>query len=181
MNQTTRGLANLSVIATLATAGCAGYHGGQPVAGPKTADRATAPVWPTFPTTSTSTTTDSRETSTTDYSVASSGGPVVAANAVKTQGVRASRNRPTSTPAGTSGGTSNAVEACIIARENGGSYSRGSNPTHFGRYQYSRPTWQANGGNPNTWGTASPAEQDAVFRSTVNASGYRSWRQWDGC
>lgn len=76
---------------------------------------------------------------------------------------------------------SNATEACIIARENGGSYGRGTNPSHFGRYQFSYSTWVANGGSPSTWGSASAAEQDRVFRSTVNAHGYSDWTPYDGC
>lgn len=75
----------------------------------------------------------------------------------------------------------NATEACIVQREHGGSYSRGTNPTHFGRYQFSRSTWAANGGNPDTWGIASPQEQDAVFIRTVQRNGYRDWLPYNGC
>lgn len=75
----------------------------------------------------------------------------------------------------------NATEACIVAAEHGGSYSRGSNPGHFGRYQFSRGTWIANGGNPATWGSASPKEQDEVFIRTVQRNGYRDWLPYDGC
>lgn len=76
----------------------------------------------------------------------------------------------------------NPVEACIVQREHGGSYSRSSNPTHFGRYQFSRPSWARHGGNPATWGTASPAEQDRVFlRAVADDHGYREWQPWDGC
>lgn len=73
------------------------------------------------------------------------------------------------------------VAACIRQRENGGSYERGSNPSHFGAYQFSRSTWAANGGDPNEWGTASAEEQDRVFANTVARNGYRDWTPYDGC
>jgi hypothetical protein len=72
-----------------------------------------------------------------------------------------------------------AVE-CIAGTENNGDYGRSSNPNHFGRYQYDRPTWEANGGNPDTWGSASPAEQDRVFAATIARYGTGPWRG-DGC
>lgn len=66
--------------------------------------------------------------------------------------------------------------------EHGGSYDRSSNPGHFGRYQFSRPTWAAYGGNPDTWGSASPEEQDAVFEAAWNSPGGPSnWLPYDGC
>jgi len=73
------------------------------------------------------------------------------------------------------------IEACIRRVENGGSYSRGTNPTHFGMYQFSRSTWVANGGDPDTWGSASPEEQDRVFRNTVNRNGYSDWLPYNPC
>jgi hypothetical protein len=76
----------------------------------------------------------------------------------------------------------NATEACIVRREHGGSYSRGSNPTHFGRYQFSRASWAAHGGDPDTWGSASPEEQDRVFVQAVeDDGGYSEWTPYDGC
>ena len=84
----------------------------------------------------------------------------------------------------------NAIEACISARENGGSYGRSSNPTHFGRWQLSIGLWNryAPGlesrfpGISRSWGYASPAEQDAVFMAVVaNDPGYQNWRPYDGC
>lgn len=77
--------------------------------------------------------------------------------------------------------SSSGVEDCIFQRENNRSYSRGSNPSHFGAYQFDRETWGANGGNPSTWGSASATEQDQVFRNTVNAHGYSAWTPYDGC
>lgn len=65
------------------------------------------------------------------------------------------------TPASTGGGSSNAMvdPSC----ESGG------NPqvvdpsgTYWGKYQFDRGTWAANGGNPSTYGSASEAEQDQV-------------------
>lgn len=73
------------------------------------------------------------------------------------------------------------IEACIAARENGGSYGRSSNPTHFGKYQYDRQTWAAHGGSPADWGHASPEEQERVFRIGVNQYGYGAWRPYNGC
>lgn len=77
-------------------------------------------------------------------------------------------------------GYATAVE-CIGAVENGGDYGRSSNPGHFGRYQFSRPTWAAYGGNPATWGSASPEEQDSVFANAVAADGLSNWLPYDGC
>jgi hypothetical protein len=72
--------------------------------------------------------------------------------------------------------------ACVDWTENGGSYGRSSNLEHFGRYQFDRPTWVAFGGDPATWGFASPAEQDAVFARAVAAGGlWQGWLRWDGC
>ncbi|MGH9095596.1 MAG: transglycosylase family protein, partial [Acidimicrobiales bacterium] len=77
---------------------------------------------------------------------------------------------------------SGGLAACIIARENGGSYGRSSNPSHFGRYQFSRGTWAAYGGSPDTWGSASPAEQDAVFaRALASPGGAANWTPFDHC
>lgn len=81
---------------------------------------------------------------------------------------------------GRRGGHSAGVEECIGSTENGGDYGRSTNRTHFGRYQYDRATWEANGGDPATWGSATPEEQDRVFRDTVNRYGYAPWRG-DGC
>ena len=79
-------------------------------------------------------------------------------------------------------GSAGSAVACVAATENGGSYGRSSNPTHFGRYQFDRSTWAAWGGNPADWGTASPAEQDRVFANAVAGGGlYQGWLRWDGC
>lgn len=76
----------------------------------------------------------------------------------------------------------NAIEACIIQNESRGSYY--PNPPGDGgqRYQFLYSTWIAHGGNPNTYGHASPAEQDQVFINTVRDDpGYTDWRAYDGC
>lgn len=73
------------------------------------------------------------------------------------------------------------VEACIARVENHGDYGRSSNPTHFGKYQYDRQTWEAHGGDPSTWGTATPEEQEAVFANGTAKYGYGAWTRWDGC
>lgn len=82
-------------------------------------------------------------------------------------------------PSGSRHASGNAVE-CIGSTENGGDYGRSTNPTHFGRYQYDRQTWAANGGDPDTWGSASPEEQDRVFADTLARYGTAPWRG-DGC
>lgn len=79
-----------------------------------------------------------------------------------------------------SSGFSSTAE-CIAARENGGDYGRSSNPSHFGKYQYDRQTWAAHGGNPDTWGSASPEEQEAVFARGTAQYGYGAWTPYDGC
>lgn len=73
------------------------------------------------------------------------------------------------------------AKECAANTENGGDYGRSNNPGHFGRYQFSRPTWEAHGGDPNTWGNASPEEQDRVFNETWDSGGSGNWTQWDGC
>lgn len=66
--------------------------------------------------------------------------------------------------------------------ENGGDYGRSSNPGHFGKFQFSRPTWIAFGGSPETWGHASPAEQEEVFDRAWNSpGGPGNWLPYDGC
>ena len=80
-----------------------------------------------------------------------------------------------------SGSASGSIASCIRASENGGSYGRSGNASHFGAYQFDRQTWAANGGNPADWGSASAAEQDQVFANTVASSGYSAWTPYDGC
>lgn len=74
------------------------------------------------------------------------------------------------------------AKECVSMVEHSGSYDRSSNPGHTGRYQFSRPTWIAFGGNPDTWENASPEEQDAVFERAWNSPGGPSnWLPYDGC
>lgn len=75
----------------------------------------------------------------------------------------------------------NVIEACIIARESGGSWDPEPPGDGGQRYQFEPGTWVANGGNPATWGHASPAEQDQVFITTVARHGYGPWQNFDGC
>lgn len=65
--------------------------------------------------------------------------------------------------------------------EHGGSYDRSSNPSHFGRYQFSRSTWKSFGGDPATWGHATPEEQDRVFANAMRQKAYSHWTPYDGC
>ncbi|MDQ2727709.1 MAG: LysM peptidoglycan-binding domain-containing protein [Actinomycetota bacterium] len=87
---------------------------------------------------------------------------------------RSSSGHPSSSASGS-------TASCIRASENGGSYGRSGNATHFGAYQFDRQTWAAHGGNPADWGSASAAEQDQVFANTVASSGYSAWTPYDGC
>lgn len=76
------------------------------------------------------------------------------------------------------------ARTCVSMSEHGGAYDRSSNPSHFGRYQFSRSAWVSFGGDPSTWGIASPAEQDAMFNrawSLGPAVQYGQWLEWDGC
>ncbi len=86
-----------------------------------------------------------------------------------------------SSSAHSSSSASSSVASCIRASENGGSYGRSGNATHFGAYQFDRQTWAAHGGNPSDWGSASVAQQDQVFANTVASSGYSAWTPYDGC
>lgn len=76
---------------------------------------------------------------------------------------------------------SGSTAACIGRVENGGDYGRSSNPTHFGKYQYSYETWIRHGGNPEDWGTASPEEQERVFAEGTAKYGYGDWTPYDSC
>lgn len=89
----------------------------------------------------------------------------------------------TSTSTGSHRGWATAKE-CVSMTENGGDYGRSSNVEHFGRYQFARQSWASFGGDPDTWGTASPAEQDEVFErawSQGEAVQRQQWLRWDGC
>lgn len=77
--------------------------------------------------------------------------------------------------------SNSAIESCIVTSESHGNYYPNDNPTHFGKYQYDRSTWVAHGGNAADWGTASPEEQERVFRNGVNKFGYGAWTPYDGC
>lgn len=107
-----------------------------------------------------------------------------AAVTVASAGAQSTDQASTSSSASTvstDGSSSSSIAACILARENGGSYGRSDNPSHFGAYQFDRSTWASNGGNPADWGSASADEQNQVFANTVAASGYSSWTPYDGC
>lgn len=69
----------------------------------------------------------------------------------------------------------------IRAHENphdpsGSPYGRSTNRTHFGAYQFDRGTWASNGGDPNTWGIATPEEQDRVAATTYARRGSQPWQ-----
>lgn len=86
--------------------------------------------------------------------------------------------------AGSSGGTyhgSDSMQRCIIRAESGGKSQIMNSSGHYGLYQFSSSTWAAHGGSSASFGHASVAEQNRVFRSTVAANGYRDWTPYDGC
>lgn len=77
------------------------------------------------------------------------------------------------------------AKECASMVEHGGSYDESNNPSHKGRYQFSRPLWIANGGvaaHWDDWSFTTPAEQDAVFETAWYAPrGYNNWLPYDGC
>lgn len=70
---------------------------------------------------------------------------------------------------------------CTSMVENGGDYGRSTNRSHFGRYQFSRSTWVTFGGRAETWGYATPEEQDRVFANAVAQGAESHWRPYNGC
>lgn len=76
---------------------------------------------------------------------------------------------------------SGSMEECIIAAESGGNSSVMNSSGHYGLYQFSESTWIASGGSAATFGNASVAEQQQVFRNAVAARGYSDWTPYDGC
>ena len=64
--------------------------------------------------------------------------------------------------------------ACIRQKESSNNYQARSGP-YYGAYQFDRGTWAANGGDPNTFGNASPAEQDRVAQTTQSRRGWSPW------
>lgn len=102
---------------------------------------------------------------------------VVEQNAAKAKAV----HRPARHQGSTTHHASGSTAECIGQVENGGDYGRSSNPTHFGKYQYDRQTWVAHGGDPSTWGTASPEEQERVFAEGTAKYGYGAWTPYDSC
>lgn len=98
---------------------------------------------------------------------------------------QAPRARPSSS-GGSHRGYATARE-CVSMTEHGGSYDESSNPSHKGRYQFSRSSWISFGGIPehwDDWSLATPAEQDAVFEAAWSqgpAVQEQQWLRWDGC
>jgi len=71
--------------------------------------------------------------------------------------------------------------ACVVARESGGNSQVMNSSGHYGLYQFSASTWAAYGGNPNTFGHASIAEQESVFMNAMAQGGQSNWSPYDGC
>ena len=71
---------------------------------------------------------------------------------------------------------------CVRAREDGSGDPLVMNASgHFGWYQFSYGTWVEYGGAPADFGSASTAEQDAVFANAMAAGGESNWSPYDGC
>lgn len=86
----------------------------------------------------------------------------------------------TYSPSGTYSG-SGSMERCIISRESGGNSQVMNSSGHYGLYQFSYSTWVGSGGSGASFGHASVAEQQQVFRNAVAARGYSDWAPYDGC
>jgi LysM repeat protein len=76
---------------------------------------------------------------------------------------------------------SNAMQACIIARESGGNAQIMNSTGHYGLYQFSYSTWVAAGGSPSLFGHASASYQTTIFWAAVAKWGYTPWTPYDGC
>ena len=76
---------------------------------------------------------------------------------------------------------SNAMQACIIARESGGNAQVMNSTGHYGLYQFSESTWIAAGGSQALFGNASASYQTSIFWAAVKLWGYTPWTPYDGC
>jgi hypothetical protein len=76
---------------------------------------------------------------------------------------------------------SNAMQACIIARESGGNAQVMNSTGHYGLYQFSFSTWVAAGGSRALFGNASASYQTSIFWAAVKLWGYSPWTPYDGC
>jgi LysM repeat protein len=74
-----------------------------------------------------------------------------------------------------------AFGACVVERESGGNPDIWNASGHWGLYQFSASTWAAYGGNPAQFGSASVAEQEAVFMTALSEGGESNWAPYDGC
>jgi LysM repeat protein len=71
--------------------------------------------------------------------------------------------------------------SCVIARESGGNSQVMNSSGHYGLYQFSESTWEAYGGSAADFGSASVAEQNAVFDTALAQGGQSNWSAYDGC
>lgn len=100
------------------------------------------------------------------------------------QGAYSSGSQPDSyqAPSGNYGGTpGGSFGQCVVDRESGGDSQVMNSSGHYGLYQFSASTWAAYGGNPDSFGNASVAEQEQVFANALAQGGERNWSQYDGC
>ena len=81
----------------------------------------------------------------------------------------------------TGGWPGGAFGACVVERESGGNPDIWNPSGHWGLYQFSASTWAAYGGDPALFGSASVAEQEAVFMTALARGGEDNWAPYDGC
>jgi hypothetical protein len=70
---------------------------------------------------------------------------------------------------------------CVVERESGGNPDIWNASGHWGLYQFSASTWAAYGGDPALFGSASVAQQEAVFMTALSEGGESNWSLYDGC
>lgn len=96
---------------------------------------------------------------------------------------RTAPQRAVTTASVSSGGyaVASSFQACVIARESGGSTQVMNSSGHYGLYQFSYDTWVAAGGSGADFGHASAAEQTRIFWNAYREWGTSPWAPYDGC
>jgi len=82
--------------------------------------------------------------------------------------------------------TISSFQQCVISRESGGDSTVWNNQgyPYWGLYQFGKPLWVGNGGNPDDWGksSTSAAEQTRIFDNVMSHyGGCKNWTPSDGC
>jgi len=78
-------------------------------------------------------------------------------------------------------GAPGSFQACVAYRESRDEPQVVNASGHYGLYQMSYTDWIAGGGSPADFGSASVAEQDAVFARLYAQYGTSPWAPYDGC